>query len=234
MTRTLPEEGEDTRPHWVKTLDRKLVHSSRPEDWNRSLTSSKATNPTAAARGKMEKQSAEKHKSHKNTGIDDKPRKRRGKSEGRGTQGGYVYGAAYPPMYYRSRSLDSSSVGSRRTTSSARREKKRSRMLALFCILLILAFIVAALIGWLTYFLLMRGRSDKDAFSTILTFPLHFLNYPHAMNQEHVGARNSSRTLAVDASLRILNETFTPGMVNTSSVDFLRIAGPVCEEVLLE
>ncbi|RUS88348.1 hypothetical protein EGW08_003919 [Elysia chlorotica] len=51
------------------------------------------------------------------------------------------------------------------------------------------------------------------------------------MNQEHVGARNSSRTLAVDASLRILNETFTPGMVNTSSVDFLRIAGPVCEEV---
>ncbi|RUS82587.1 hypothetical protein EGW08_009661 [Elysia chlorotica] len=52
------------------------------------------------------------------------------------------------------------------------------------------------------------------------------------MNQEHVGARNSSRTLEVDASLRILNETFTPGMVNTSSVDFLRIAGPVCEETI--
>ncbi|KAK3779817.1 hypothetical protein RRG08_047345 [Elysia crispata] len=237
MARTLAEEEEDRRPHWLKALDRNTVHTSRPEDWNRSIASS-LTNTTT--RGHKQKQNLGKHKRDRirftmkfgenlrpnsgfsgrkmhrassiqiNSVTDEKTRRRRGKSEGRGAHGEYVYGAAYPAVLYRSRSSDTSSVGSRRTTSSARQERKRSRLLALFCILLILAFLLAALIGWLTYFLLMRDRSNKEG---------------------NVGARNSSRAVEVDADLRILNETFTTGMSNSSSYDFLRVAVPVCEEV---
>lgn len=53
---------------------------------------------------------------------------------------------------------DTSSIGSRVTSSSSgHSERARARRLGLFLILIIVAFIIAALIGLLVYFLLTRG-----------------------------------------------------------------------------
>ncbi|GFN74185.1 hypothetical protein PoB_000069100 [Plakobranchus ocellatus] len=163
MKQTLPDE--DYRPHWVRALDQNFVHASRPENWNRQVASSSTTpnnstlNPKHKHNNNHSVADAQKkqggHKQKSLTNADLKNRERRGKYDGR-KHGENFMDKTYPSVLSRGHSSDSSSLVSGRTTSSTRRDRKQSRRLGLFFILLITAFIVAALLGWLIYFLLMK------------------------------------------------------------------------------
>ncbi|KAK7480482.1 hypothetical protein BaRGS_00028299 [Batillaria attramentaria] len=97
---------------------------------------------------------------------------------------------------------DTSSVVSRITSSSSERaERKRARRLGLFLILVIVAFIIAALIGLLVYFLFMRDPPAR-----------------------YTGG-------GVRGSVRVLNMTYNDAMANTSSQEFRDVAEPFCQEM---
>ncbi|XP_035828243.1 uncharacterized protein LOC118478549, partial [Aplysia californica] len=193
------EQTPDDRPHWVRSLDENLTHTSRPDNWNRNFVNgetAKQSNESEAS-----KISASKNNGNSKHGF---RLRKKGRSP---TQPNNYNDKRHNAMLYRGHYSDTSSIASRYTTSSERRERKKTRRLGLFLLLLIVAFIIAALIGWLVYYLLTR---DGPRFE------------PLVMRKQK---------LAADGSLRILNETYTDDMANSSSADFKRIAEPLCREI---
>ncbi|KAH9514744.1 hypothetical protein Btru_023486 [Bulinus truncatus] len=178
---------KDGRPHWVDTVDKELTHTSKTSDWNQGFNDDLQILTAGDERNHHRKRHILTRRRHKKS-----------------PKGGGDAGKSYSAMLYRGHYSDTSSLGSRQTTSSSeRRSRKRSRSIALFLILILLAFIIAALFGWLIYYLLSSGSE----------------------------APSGDKFLAADVSLRILNETYHAGLANKTSNEFKRMESSVCQEV---